>query len=126
MKDNLIKNVLIGADPEMFLYSEQYHKFVPVCGLIGGTKKKPLPITDEGHAVQEDNVMVEYCIPPSVTLEEFLKHINFTKDYINETLLKPLDFKNCSKNTFTTGCGRRTGIAASRRLGPTRKVRPLG
>ena len=86
-----VTKVLIGADPEMFLFSEQYNKFVPVCGLVGGTKKEPKKITEDGHAVQEDNVMVEYCIPPCATVEEFVKNIKFTKDYIDETILKPLD-----------------------------------
>jgi len=90
MNKKLVDSITIGSDPEMFLFSEEKNKFVPVCGLIGGTKEKPLPITDEGHAVQEDNVMVEYCIPPCKTKEEFIKNINFTKNYINDTLLKPL------------------------------------
>mgnify|MGYP003511945562 CR=1 FL=1 len=55
----LIKGLTIGADPEMFLYSETEEKFVPVCGLVGGTKKEPIPVTKEGHSLQEDNVMVE-------------------------------------------------------------------
>ena len=86
---DIIKNVTIGADPEMFLFSESLNKYVPVCGLIGGTKEEPLPITDKGHFVQEDNVMVEYCIPPCSSRAEFLHHIQFVKNYIDETLLKP-------------------------------------
>lgn len=91
MKENkLVNNVTIGADPEMFLWSNKLNKFYPVCGLVGGTKKEPLQFTAEGHAVQEDNVMVEYCIPPSKTLEDFIKNIVFAKDYINETILKSI------------------------------------
>lgn len=91
MKSNskLINNVLIGADPEMFLYSEELNKYVPVCGLVGGTKEEPLPITDKGHAIQEDNVAIEFCIPPCKTSEEFIENINFVKNYIDETILKP-------------------------------------
>ena len=89
MENNkLINKVTVGADPEMFLFSNKLNRFYPVCGLVGGTKKKPLSFSAEGHAVQEDNVMVEYCIPPSKTLEEFLKNIVFAKEYIDETLLK--------------------------------------
>jgi hypothetical protein len=83
----LIDGVTIGCDPEMFLYSKEKGKYVPVCGLVGGTKDSPIPITDEGHAVQEDNVMVEYCIPPCSNVNDFVKHIKFTKDYIDETIL---------------------------------------
>lgn len=91
MRDNLIKNPSVGADPEMFLFSPKLNKFVPVCGLVGGTKDNPLPITDKGHAVQEDNVLIEYCIPPSATLKEFVDNIIFTKKHIDEKILKPLD-----------------------------------
>lgn len=82
----LVKNITLGADPEMFLWSNKLNRFWPVVGLIGGTKNLPLPITNEGHAIQEDNVMVEYCIPPSKTADEFVKHIVFTKEYINTLL----------------------------------------
>mgnify|MGYP001601647156 CR=1 FL=1 len=83
-----VANALIGSDPELFLYSQEKQKFVPVCGLIGGTKDKPIPVA-EGFGLQEDNVMLEYTISPAKTREEFLKNINFAKDYIRETILTP-------------------------------------
>ena len=86
-----VNKVLIGCDPEGFLFDPIREKYVPVCGLIGGTKDEPIPITDNGHSLQEDNVMVEYTIPPSSTLNEFKDNINFVKDYIAETVLKPLN-----------------------------------
>ena len=46
MNKELVTEVLIGSDPEMFLYSESLFKYIPVCGLVGGTKEEPLPITD--------------------------------------------------------------------------------
>lgn len=84
-----IKNILIGADPEMFLWSEKEQRFVPVCGLVGGTKDKPLAITSKGHAVQEDNVMVEYCIPACASRNDFVDAIQFVKKHIDETILAP-------------------------------------
>lgn len=90
MKKELVSKVLIGADPEMFVYSLETDTPIPVCGLVGGTKHEPIPITDKGHALQEDNVMVEYCIPPSKTVKDFIEHINFVKNYINDTVLKPI------------------------------------
>lgn len=92
-----INNISLGADPEMFLFSEKDNKYVPVCGLVGGTKDKPLPITDNGHSLQEDNCMIEYTIPPCKTKEKFIKNITFVKDYINETTLKPLGLKSVCK-----------------------------
>jgi len=90
-KKQLVENIKVGADPEMFLWSNTYHKFVPVCGLVGGTKDNPLAITDEGHALQEDNVAVEFCIPPCTNSYDFIRHITFVKDYINNTVLAPMD-----------------------------------
>lgn len=87
--NTLIKGLTIGADPEMFLYSETEEKFVPVCGLVGGTKKEPIPVTKEGHSLQEDNVMVEYTIPPCATRREFIDNIMFMRNYIDDTILKP-------------------------------------
>lgn len=103
VKEPIVKNVLIGADPEMFLFSNLHNKFVPVCGLVGGTKKEPLAITSFGHAVQEDNVMVEYCIPACNTAEKFVEEINFTKNHINETILKPLNLTaKCVASAYFT------------------------
>lgn len=89
-----ISNPTIGADPEMFLFSVEKNKYVPVCGLVGGTKEEPLKITSLGHALQEDNVMIEYCIPPSKTADKFVEEITFVKNYINDTVLKPLGLES--------------------------------
>jgi len=97
-----IKNVTIGSDPEAFLWSNELGKFVPACGLIGGTKQEPKAITNEGHAIQEDNVSVEWCIPPSKTAEEFYGHIQFVKNYLQDTILneKGLELKCVSSARF--------------------------
>lgn len=91
-REKQITGVTIGADPEFFIYSELEEKFIPSIGLIGGNKNYPTMITSEGHAIQEDNVMVEYCVPPACTSEEFIKNINFVKEYINETILQKLGY----------------------------------
>lgn len=56
----------LGADPEFFLRDTRTGTVVPAIGLIGGTKEKPIPIPGlpHGYAMQEDNVMVEFNIPP--------------------------------------------------------------
>jgi len=76
----MIKNILIGADPELFL--EKDGEIISAEGFIGGTKYEPIPISDEGHAIQEDNVMVEFNIPASESAEDFITNINFVKDYL--------------------------------------------
>jgi len=64
-------SVLIGADPEILLVKD--NKFVSVEGLIGGTKSVPVPIPDmpSGFMMQEDNVMLEFNIPPCETTHDF-------------------------------------------------------
>lgn len=76
----VVENLLLGADPELFL--EKDGEIVSAEGLIGGTKNAPKKISDAGHAIQEDNVMIEFNIPPSDSLENFTDNIQFVKDYL--------------------------------------------
>lgn len=68
-----MQQVLIGADPELFLQAPD-GKFVSSVGLIGGSKAHPMPIDEEGCAIQEDNVAVEYNIPACKSADEFLHY----------------------------------------------------
>ena len=62
----------VGSDAEVFLLSPITKDIIPICGLIGGTKENPLPVLDTpGFAIQEDNVLFEFNIPPASTAEEF-------------------------------------------------------
>ena len=65
-----IDNVLLGADPEVFLLDQKTNKYVSSIGLIGGSKENPRDLGN-GIFVQEDNVLAEFNIPPAKTLEEF-------------------------------------------------------
>jgi hypothetical protein len=82
----MIKNVKIGADPEMFLFDIKENKYISVEGLIGGTKESPIIISHEGYCLQEDNVMVEFNIPPAHTKAEFVNSIQYMISYINTIL----------------------------------------
>lgn len=77
-------NVTIGADPEFFLYD----RITPVSaiGLIGGTKENPAPLGREGFFVQEDNVAVEFNIPPAKSLDEFVESISWSLDTIRKVV----------------------------------------
>jgi hypothetical protein len=75
-----MNNIRIGADPELFL--EKDGEVISAEGLVGGTKKSPRKITEEGHAVQEDNIMVEFNIPPASTCEEFKAGIKHVLEYL--------------------------------------------
>ncbi len=84
--------ITIGCDPELFLKDVKTGSIVSAEGHIGGAKKNPRQISDEGHCVQEDNVMVEFNIPPANNSEEFINHINYVRGYLT-SYLKPLGFK---------------------------------
>lgn len=92
MRKDSVKNFKIGSDPELFLFSEKHNKFVPVCGLVGGTKDKPIPINQEndGYSLQEDNVALEFTIPAAASRKEWLDSMNFVKDYVTNAVLKNL------------------------------------
>jgi hypothetical protein len=59
---------IAGADPELMLLSPK-GKLTSAIPLISGTKKDPLPVA--GGAVQRDNVMAEFNVTPSGSLEGF-------------------------------------------------------
>lgn len=76
----VILNVTRGADPELFLKNNE-GKAISSIGLIGGTKEYPRPIGD-GYAVQEDNVAVEFNIPPAFSKQEFVASIHHVLGYL--------------------------------------------
>lgn len=81
----MYKGILIGADPELFITSTN-GDLIASCGLIGGTKEQPRPIDKEGCAVQEDNVAVEFNIPPAATREDFTGDLNHVLAYLSDFL----------------------------------------
>lgn len=93
-----ISNITIGADPEIFLVDKQ-GKFKSAIGLIGGTKESPRPISNLGHAVQEDNVLGEFNIPPSKTAQEFSDNIQFCLNWFKDNI-QPLDIKISASGIF--------------------------
>jgi len=88
----MLKNIKIGSDPELFL--EKNGEIISAEGLIGGTKLEPKKISEEGHAIQEDNVMVEFNIPACVDVKSFVTNMNFVKNHL-EILSK---LQGCSLN----------------------------
>lgn len=67
--------VKMGSDAEVFLYDRARELPFPACGLIGGTKEKPRKLTDDGVAVQEDNVMLEFNTPVSQNRDQWVQNI---------------------------------------------------
>lgn len=65
----------LGCDPELFL-ADVGGNLRASCGLIGGTKEQPQPLgIGDGFCVQEDNVAVEFNIPPASTMREFVDSV---------------------------------------------------
>lgn len=79
----MIKNVMLGADPELFIVNKKTGKIVSSIGLIPGEKGNPwtagLP---EGYGLEIDNILGEFNIPPCKTKQEWVHHIDFMKEFI--------------------------------------------
>ncbi len=87
----------IGCDPEFFLkYGD---KTISAIGVVGGSKDAPRPI-GSGCAVQEDNVAVEFCIPPAESCEQFYNSIMYSLDTIMKELPEGLSFKHTASEVF--------------------------
>jgi hypothetical protein len=78
-------SVLIGADPEVFLFDTNTQRFKSSIGIIGGEKWSPRQLK-RGIAVQEDNVLAEFNISPADTREKFVSFIEDGISQINEIL----------------------------------------
>lgn len=87
----MLKNVKRGADPEFFLVNAE-GKSISSIGLIGGSKANPRDLGD-GYAVQEDNVAVEFNIPPADSKDQFVHSIHHALSLIKKELATTdLDF----------------------------------
>ena len=66
----------IGCDPEFFL-TDALGGFISAIDLVGGTKHDPRPLHDlgEGFNVQEDNVAVEFGVPPAKNQDEWIANV---------------------------------------------------
>lgn len=74
----------IGCDPEIFLMQDG--KYISAIGKIGGSKLMPRPIDMVGHMVLEDNVAVEFNIPPAEDYQNFRKSIQHVMKHLKKEL----------------------------------------
>jgi len=81
-----ITNFKIGSDPEYALI-DQNNFFVSAIGKVGGSKSVPLSIGN-GCSRQEDNVAIEFCIPPCTNKKEFLDYLNYCEEKGDELVSK--------------------------------------
>ena len=76
----------LGADPECFLI-DAAGSFISAIDLVGGTKEHPIPLPiGEGFAVQEDNVALEYNVPPAASKDQFVNNINKVMSYLSDQM----------------------------------------
>lgn len=69
----MIKLITLGSDPEVFVTKNG--KPYPSTGLVEGAGKKNPKHIGDGFYVQEDNVMLEFNIPPSDSEDVFVQNI---------------------------------------------------
>lgn len=85
-----LENILIGTDPECFLFNKKTNKVKSAVKLIPGTKEHPHIIEElgPGFAIQTDNILAEFNVPPVDNYKDFIKNINamkqFIRDYVHE------------------------------------------
>jgi hypothetical protein len=85
-----IKNIKIGADPEVFLINKETNKHISAIGLFPGNKDEPYSISDKGHGILIDNCSVEFVFNPVTTKEALWENIKYCTDYINNNCPKEL------------------------------------
>ena len=75
----------LGADPEIFCLGQD-NNYRSAIDTFGGTKEQPRPLEElgEGFYVQEDNVALEFNIPPSETSDVFVKNINSMVSHLSK------------------------------------------
>lgn len=87
----LVKNVTLGADPEMFIIdTAKSNKVISSVGMIPGKKGEPFIDKNwlEGFGLETDNVLAEFNIPPCTKKSEFVSNIEFMKDYVRQFVKK--------------------------------------
>jgi len=77
----------LGSDPEVFLQDNAGNPISSI-GYINADKWNPMQIPDmpAGYTLQEDNVSLEYGVPPSASADEFVQHINAVMEKSKEYL----------------------------------------
>lgn len=105
----------LGCDPEVFLMNNS--GLVPIFGMIGADKWNPKQVDGlpPGFTFQEDNVALEFGIPPASTEEEFVDSVQkvqftFLKQHPDYTFCKlscaafPKDALDANAQAFLFGC----------------------
>jgi hypothetical protein len=86
-----IKNITIGADPELFIINTSTGDVVSAIGLLPGKKDKPYKKgMPKGFGVEIDGILGEFNIPPCTSKEEYVDSIKYMKNWI-KNYIKNID-----------------------------------
>ena len=92
----------IGCDPEIFVRNGSGVR--SIIGLMGGTKKSPMPLSllGDGFGVQEDNVAMEFTIPPADTRDAFISNVSRCRNFLAQAVkdMHGLELDNRSAVSF--------------------------
>lgn len=78
-----VKNITIGADPELFIVNTRTNQIVSAIPIIPG--KKGAPYTNgmpKGFGVELDCILGEFNIPPCTSENDFVQSIQYMKGWI--------------------------------------------
>jgi hypothetical protein len=89
----------IGSDMEVFA-KKSSGEYMALCGLIGGSKETPrqLPHLPLGFMVQEDNVALEFNIPPVTSASSFIEYMERMKNE-SSTIITKLGFEMSNESS---------------------------
>lgn len=78
--------LMLGCDPEAFL-ADVTGQLRSSIGKVGGSKAYPMPLPlGPGYAVQEDNVALEFNIPPAQMRDEFIASVSKTLEFLSSAM----------------------------------------
>jgi hypothetical protein len=81
--------IKLGCDPEIFL-ADAAGGLISAIDRIGGSKMFPRPLEElgTGFAVQEDNVAIEFNIPPSSSKLSWIRNVERARKYLSNEVAK--------------------------------------
>lgn len=82
--------VLIGADPELFLCDKATRSLVPALGLVPGVKHDPHIV--DGGALQVDGIAAEFNLSPTKNEMDFLRNLDVVMETLRQQVGDKYDF----------------------------------
>lgn len=68
-------NILVGGDPEVFIFNKKTNKYISAHDRVPGTKRLPLPLGGSAGSVQADGTAVEFNIQPAGSAPLFYRNV---------------------------------------------------